>query len=233
MTRLFYEKYVPSDPLLAPLFANMAPDHPQRVARWLSEVFGGPKLYSSTYGGYERMISQHLGKALTEEMRARWVQLLSRSAEEALLPADPEFQAAFRAYLEWGSRIALENSQPEAKPPPHMPMPRWSWVCDATPGSRISALADDGAAEAGAGAAAIRLPGADQPVEFEAHIKQLFRDRDRRSMKFAFDLWSHDDVRQHAEAILEQVKAGTMPCDGAWPAEWVSAFERWIADGMN
>ncbi|HEX6509838.1 MAG TPA: CDGSH iron-sulfur domain-containing protein [Chloroflexota bacterium] len=42
MTRLFYEKHVPQDPLLAPLFAGMSADHPERVARWLAEVFGGP-----------------------------------------------------------------------------------------------------------------------------------------------------------------------------------------------
>jgi CDGSH-type Zn-finger protein len=62
MTRVFYEKYVPEDPLLAPLFANMAKDHPERVAAWLAEVFGGPKAYSRDYGGYPRMISEHLGK---------------------------------------------------------------------------------------------------------------------------------------------------------------------------
>src|SRR5262249_60788627 len=126
--------------LLALLLANMGADHPERVARWLGEVFGGPKLYSENYGGYARMVSQHLGKGLTEEQRARWVQLIYRSAEEAGLPGDPEFQAAFRSYIEWGSRLALENSQTGAKPPPHMPMPRWWWASDATPGSRVSAL---------------------------------------------------------------------------------------------
>src|SRR6478752_5688146 len=45
MTRIFYEKYVPEDALLAPLFANMRPDHPERVASWLGEVFGGPDVY--------------------------------------------------------------------------------------------------------------------------------------------------------------------------------------------
>jgi CDGSH-type Zn-finger protein/truncated hemoglobin YjbI len=229
MTRRFYEKHVPQDPLLAPVFANMAPDHPQRVARWLGEVFGGPKLYSEGYGGYDRMVSQHLGKALTEEMRARWVQLLCRSAEEAELPADPEFQAAFRAYLEWGSRIALENSQPAATPPSRMPMPRWTWADDATPGSRTSAL-DTGMEEA---SPAVELPGPDDAVEFEQHIKPLFRQRDRNSMKFAFDLWSGKDVRRYAQAILEQVRGGTMPCDGAWPVDWVSVFERWIQTGMK
>ena len=114
MTRLFYGKYVPEDPLIGPLFASMSPDHPERVAAWLGEVFGGPKRYSERYGTYERMISQHLGKALTEAQRARWVSLMCRSAEEAGLPADAEFRAAFVAYLEWGSRLALENSQPGA-----------------------------------------------------------------------------------------------------------------------
>jgi truncated hemoglobin YjbI len=229
MTRLFYEKHVPEDPLLAPLFANMSPDHPHRVARWLGEVFGGPKLYSETCGGYDRMISQHLGKALTEEKRARWVQLICRSAEEAGLPGDPEFQAAFRAYIEWGSRIALENSQSGAKPAPHMPMPRWWWVCDATPGSRVSALeAQDGTSET-----AVALPAPDQAVSFDQHIKPLFRERDRKSMRFAFDLWSYQDVRSNAQAILDRVKAGTMRCDGQWPAEWVEVLERWTQAGMG
>jgi hypothetical protein len=157
------------------------------------------------------------------------VQLLCRSAEEAELPADPEFQAAFRAYLEWGSRIALENSQPGAKPPSQMPMPRWSWADDATPGSRVSAL-DTGTDEA---SAAVELPGPDDAVDFEQHIKPLFRQRDRNSMKFAFDLWAGEDVRRHAQGILAQVTGGTMPCDGAWPAEWVSVFERWMQSGMK
>ena len=89
MTRIFYGRYVPQDPLLAPLFANMSPDHPERVAAWLGEVFGGPKAYSEGYGGYERMVSQHLGKALREEQRARWVELLSKSADDAMLPPTP------------------------------------------------------------------------------------------------------------------------------------------------
>jgi CDGSH-type Zn-finger protein/truncated hemoglobin YjbI len=229
MTRIFYEKRVPEDPLLAPLFASMSPDHPVRVARWLGEVFGGPKLYSETYGGYDRMMSQHLGKGLTEEKRARWAELIYRSAAEAGLPSDPEFSAAFRSYIEWGSRIALENSQPGAKPPPHMPVPHWSWASDATPGSRVSALEDHG----DAGEAPVELPAAGEAVSFQQHIKPLFRDRDRASMKFAFDLGSYDDVRDNARAILERVKAGTMPCDRAWPGEWVEVFERWTQGDMT
>jgi hypothetical protein len=77
-----------------------------------------------------------------------------------------------------------------------------------------------------------QLPGGpDEPLHFEEHIKPLFRERDRDSMRFAFDLWSPDDVSTHADAILDRLEAGTMPCDGAWPAERVAVFRRWIDAG--
>jgi truncated hemoglobin YjbI len=227
MTRLFYSKYVPEDPLIGPLFADMSPNHPERVASWLGEVFGGPKRYSEQYGGYTRMVSQHLGKGLTEAQRARWVSLMCRSADESGMPPDAEFRAAFVAYLEWGSRLALENSQPGAKPPANMPMPRWWWVCDATPGSRVSALAAPSEADR-----SVQLPAPEEPLSFEQHIKPMFRRMDRQSMTFAFDLWSHTDVSTHAGGILDRLEAGTMPCDGAWPKEWIATFRRWIDVGM-
>jgi hypothetical protein len=46
-----------------------------------------------------------------------------------------------------------------------------------------------------------------------------------------FDLWSYDDVSEHAAAILASVEAGKMPCDGPWPADRVDLFRRWRAQG--
>jgi hypothetical protein len=68
-------------------------------------------------------------------------------------------------------------------------------------------------------------------VSFATDIKPLFRDHDRQSMQRAFDLWSFDDVRAHASDILEQVRNGSMPCDGAWPPERVQLFQRWVDNG--
>ena len=75
------------------------------------------------------------------------------------------------------------------------------------------------------------IPDADQPLGFEIHIKPMFRQLDRESMKPAFDLWSHDDVSQHADAILARLQAGTMPCDGSWPQAQVDLFQRWAESG--
>jgi hypothetical protein len=66
---------------------------------------------------------------------------------------------------------------------------------------------------------------------FQRDIRPMFRDKDRESMLKAFDLWSHSDVLEHQDAILERLSDGTMPCDGAWPQERIAVFQGWIASG--
>jgi len=68
-------------------------------------------------------------------------------------------------------------------------------------------------------------------TSYEQDIRPLFRDRDIRSMSFAFDLSSYEDVRANAEAIYGRLAAGSMPCDGRWPAEDVERFRTWIDSG--
>lgn len=126
LTEIFYGR-VRQDPVLAPVFARMSPEHATRVAHFIAEVFGGPPAYSEARGGHATMIRQHLGRALTEAQRARWVQLLGECADAAGLPADPEFRSAFMAYIEWGTRIAVLNSQPGAVAVEDAPMPTWGW----------------------------------------------------------------------------------------------------------
>jgi hemoglobin len=123
----FYEK-VSHDPVLAPVFAHMPPDHPQHVAAWLGEVFGGPPAYSTTYGDHHHMIGRHLGREITEEQRRRWVTMLLDTADEVGLPADAEFRASLVGYLEWGSRLAMMFSASTDAPPVPEPMPTWDWA---------------------------------------------------------------------------------------------------------
>jgi hypothetical protein len=75
------------------------------------------------------------------------------------------------------------------------------------------------------------MPNDDEPVRFEQNIKSLFRPRDQQSMKSHFDLWAYTDVSQHADAILARLRAGTMPCDGAWPVAQIQLFQRWVDAG--
>jgi CDGSH-type Zn-finger protein/truncated hemoglobin YjbI len=257
MIRLLYEKHVPADPGLAAAFADMPPGYPEYEAGRMSEIFGGPAgdgpagdgqdggrrdgdgpgsdgQDSDGRGGGD---SRAFTARLTEEQRARWVVLAGQAATEAGLPVDPPFRAALASYLEWDSRQA--QARPEDSPqepaaagqrqPASRPVPRWDWTA-AGPPDVAAASADDSQEIQ---SAAVPLPGPGEAVSFEAHIRPLFRERDRQSMSFAFDLWSVDDVRTHAAGILERLRDGSMPCDGAWAEDRVAVFQRWTESGQQ
>ena len=121
MTRLLYEKHIPADPLLAPVFAAMPPDQPRRAALVMAEAFGGPPADEPPNGepaaaGPLRAAPPD-GQQLTEEQRARWVTLATVAAREAQLPADPQFQAALVSYLDWVSRAATSPASPAGNSP--------------------------------------------------------------------------------------------------------------------
>jgi hemoglobin len=126
LTDHFY-RHVKNDALLGAVFAHMGDHHPAHVAAFLGEVLGGPPAYSASHGGHAHMVRQHLGRHLSQEQRRRWVALLLETADELGMPDDPEFRSALVGYLEWGSRLAVINSQPGAAVDPDQPMPKWGW----------------------------------------------------------------------------------------------------------
>ena len=123
----FYDR-VEADDLISPLFpGGVSKEHRRNVTAWWCEVLGGPARYTEELGGYERMVDKHRDLAITPEQRFRFASLMSLAADDAGLPADPEFRSAFVAYLEWGTRLAMHNSQPDADVVEHAPVPRWGW----------------------------------------------------------------------------------------------------------
>lgn len=128
LTSVFYDKVL-KDELLYPVFKNMSPEHSKHVAHFIAEVFGGPKLYSEgDQGSHATMVEHHIGKMLDENKRKRWMALLLETADETGLASDPEFRSALVGYLEWGSRIAVLNSNATQNPVNESePMPKWGW----------------------------------------------------------------------------------------------------------
>jgi hemoglobin len=127
MLNAFYDR-VEGDELLAPLFGGaVSAAHREAVTAWWGEVFGGPAEYTARHGGYENMLARHRGLGIGPDQRRRFVELLSLAADDAALPDDPEFRSALLAYAEWGTRLAMHNSAPEAEVVPHAPVPRWGW----------------------------------------------------------------------------------------------------------
>ncbi|HWF56382.1 MAG TPA: group II truncated hemoglobin [Solirubrobacteraceae bacterium] len=124
----FYDLVEREAPEIAAMFGGrVSEEHRAHVTDWWAEVMGGPAAYTERRGGYEQMLAHHRDLAITPEQRLAFVTLLSRAADDAELPADPEFRAAIMGYAEWGTRLAVHNSQPGAQTAPHAPVPRWGW----------------------------------------------------------------------------------------------------------
>jgi len=98
----------------------------QRVVADDSRAYD-PADYTASLGGYPAMLAHHRGLAITAEQRRLFVTLLSQAADEVELPADPEFRAAIMGYAEWGSRLAVRNSDPVEDVVAEAPVPRWGW----------------------------------------------------------------------------------------------------------
>ena len=123
----FYDR-VEGDDLLSPLFpGGVSTEHREHVTTWWCEVLGGPADYTQRLGGYPAMLAHHRDLRITSEQRFRFASLMSLAADDADLPGDPEFRAAFVSYLEWGTRLAMHNSQPGADIVRQAPVPRWGW----------------------------------------------------------------------------------------------------------
>jgi hypothetical protein len=172
-----------------------------------------------------RMQARPRGR-VSRRTSARWVELATRAADEAMLPGDPEFHSALTSYLDGSSRVAAARSA-EDTATHDTAVSRWDRGPAGPPAETPAqaSTADDQPADT--------LPGPGDTVRFGGQIKPLFRDRDRKSMSFALDLWSRADLQAHAAAILERLRNGTMPCDGAWPADKVELFQRWTESGFQ
>jgi hemoglobin len=124
----FYDLVELEAPDIAAMFGgHVSEEHRTHVTDWWAEVMGGPAAYTERRGGYEHMLARHHDLAITAEQRLLFVTLLSRAADDAGLPGDPEFRAAIMGYAEWGTRLAVYNSQPGAQTVAHAPVPRWGW----------------------------------------------------------------------------------------------------------
>jgi CDGSH-type Zn-finger protein/truncated hemoglobin YjbI len=221
VARAFYERWLPADELLAARLAAAPPDAARQAAGRMAQAFGGPRATGAAPARPD----------LSEAERARWIGLWLRCADEVKLPSDPGFRSAFAGYVAWDSAAPADAD-----------VPSWDWGAAGPPSMAASAQPAGGEAAGGeaAGGATVSgataeaepvLPAPGEPVSFARHIKPLFRDKDRKSMSFAFDLWSYADVKANAAGILERVANGSMPCDGAWPAEKVAVFQRWTESG--
>lgn len=104
------------------------PYHVERLAAYWAEVMGGPPSYTGHWGGDESfLVGLHAGMGDMSDLARRFVECFVAAADDAALPADEEFRAALRAYMEWAvGDIALSHPD-DTDVPAGLTVPRWSW----------------------------------------------------------------------------------------------------------
>ena len=117
------------DPLLLPLFGAGRPEHVEHLTAFDAESFGGPDTFSRELGGFDGLIRAHRHLGIDEEQRARFVELYLSAADAVGLPADEPFRRALREHVEFGSRVAVQNSHARTDEELHplREVPRWRW----------------------------------------------------------------------------------------------------------
>jgi hemoglobin len=127
---VFYGKVL-ADPVLKPLFGEGRPTHVDRLTAFTSESFGGPDRFSRELG-FGHMIAIHRHLKITEEQRQRFVQLYMEALDDVGMPDDEQFREAFRSHVEFGTRVAMQNSHAESEDELHplRDVPRWNWQGD-------------------------------------------------------------------------------------------------------
>ena len=73
------------------------------------------------------MLQMHAGNGDMTDLGRRFVDCFVRAADDAGLPADPEFRAALAAYMRWAVDDVLRYSPVGSVAPPGAAMPHWSW----------------------------------------------------------------------------------------------------------
>jgi hemoglobin len=119
------------DPLLQPLFGAGKPEHVDHLTQFTAESFGGADTFTRELG-FAHLIDVHRGLGITEEQRSRFVDLYLAALDEAGMPEDEAFRAAVREHVEFGSHVAMQNSNAtnDEELHPLREVPRWTWAGD-------------------------------------------------------------------------------------------------------
>ncbi len=124
----YFYTTVLADPLLQPLFGSGQPQHVDHLTAFTAESFGGPDRFTAELG-FEHLIEVHRGLRITEEQRLRFVELYMAALDAVGMPEDAPFREAVLSHLEFGSRVAMQNSNATSDEELHpiREVPIWTW----------------------------------------------------------------------------------------------------------
>lgn len=116
-----------TDPLLQPLFGDGRHTHVEHLTSFLTEVFGGPSRYTDELGGFPAILEVHRGLKITDDQRARFIELFDAAMVANGLGVDDSLRMTLNEYLSFGTEVAQVNSHAttDTELHPCQEVPRW------------------------------------------------------------------------------------------------------------
>ncbi|MEU5692837.1 oxidoreductase [Actinosynnema sp. NPDC020468] len=103
------------------------PRHVERLAAYWGEVWGGPADYTRSYGDHTDVVVMHAGNGDMDDLGRRFLACFLLALDDAGLPADQDFRAALRGYMEWAVADMVAHPDSAERVPAGQGVPRWSW----------------------------------------------------------------------------------------------------------
>jgi hemoglobin len=99
------------------------------VGVFYASIFDGPARYSAEFGGFPAIVSVHRGLKITPEQRQRFIELFARALDGSGRGADSALRAAVLSCIEYGTEIAMVNSNARSDDElhPQRDVPHWHW----------------------------------------------------------------------------------------------------------
>ena len=114
-----------ADPVAAhPFERALHPQHDERLAAYLAEATGGPKLYTAGYGDESSMQRMHAGNGSLRELDERCLALFEQALADAGLPAGPAARLA--AHFRRATEAQRAYAPSKDRVPEGLAFPEWT-----------------------------------------------------------------------------------------------------------
>ncbi|MDE2125657.1 MAG: globin [Armatimonadetes bacterium] len=113
LTSAFYRR-IEQEPLLRPMYPDELAPAAERLALFLAQFFGGPRLYSEQRGA-PRLRMRHMAFDIGQRERDAWVRAMSASVDEIAIP-EPWRSAMLRYFEDTATFLVRRSSTPGSDP---------------------------------------------------------------------------------------------------------------------
>jgi hemoglobin len=127
LARAWHERVL-ADEVVSHAFSHgFHPQHIERLAAYWGEAWGGPALYTGTFGTESSVVRMHSGNGEHEEMDQRAIQCFELALADAGI-TDQALKRCLLDYFAWATTRSMAAYPHSASDVPStLQMPRWSW----------------------------------------------------------------------------------------------------------